>query len=104
MAYTSGTREVGEDGAVALCPVPPDGVRIRNLGPVRVFIGGPGVGADGDAAGFPVDSGGSETVPGTTPKDSPVVPAPPDDLAAPVLYARTAKGTGNAKVSFISVS
>lgn len=99
MAFTSGTREVGEDEAVALAGVPPSGMRVRNLGGVRVYLGGPDVSA-GD--GFPVDAGGSETFPGPEPKESPIVPAPPDDMAAPVLYARTAKDTGTTTVSFIA--
>ena len=102
MGFTSGTVEVGEDEAVALCGVPLSGVRVRNLGAVRVYLGGPDVTGDGDSAGFPVDAGGSETFPGTTPKEAPVVPAPPGDMAAPVLYARTAKGSGITKVSFIA--
>jgi hypothetical protein len=100
MAFTSGTREVGEDEAVALAGVPPSGMRVRNLGGVRVYLGGPDV---SDEDGFPVDPGASETFPGTEPRESPIVPAPPGDMAAPVLYARTAKGTGITKVSFIAV-
>lgn len=99
MGFTSGTREVGEDEAAALCGVPPSGVRVRNLGGVRVYLGGPDVSADD---GFPVDPGGSDTFPGPTPKESPVVPAPPGDMDAPVLYARTAKDSGTTTVSFIA--
>ena len=99
MAFTSGTREVGEDEAVALAGVPPSGMRVRNLGDVRVWLGGPDVSADD---GFPVDPGGSETFPGPAPKESPVVPAPPGDMDAPVLYARTGKGSGTTTVSFIA--
>jgi hypothetical protein len=99
VGFTSGTREVGEDEAVALAGVPPSGMRVRNLGGVRVYLGGPDV---TEQDGFPVDAGGSETFPGSVPKESPVVPAPEGDMAAPVLYARTAEGTGITKVSFIA--
>jgi hypothetical protein len=98
MAYATGTVDVGEDEAVALCGVPPSGVRVRNLGDVTVYLGGPDVGEDG----FPLAGGYGDTIPGATPKESPVVPAPPDDLAAPVLYARTGKGTGTTRISFIA--
>jgi len=99
MAFTSGTREVGEDEAIALAGVPPSGMRVRNLGDVTVFLGGPDV---TEQNGFPVDAGGSETFPGSEPRESPVVPAPPGDLDAPVLYARTGSGTGTTTVSFIA--
>ena len=100
MGFTSGTREVGEDEAVALAGVPPSGMRVRNLGGVRVYLGGPDVTAEN---GFPVDAGGSETFPGSEPRESPIVPAPEGDMDAPVLYARTAKDTGITRISFIAV-
>jgi len=100
VGFTSGTREVGEDEAVALAGVPPSGMRVRNLGSVTVYLGGPDVTAEN---GFPVDAGGSETFPGSEPKESPIVPAPPGDTDAPVLYARTGKDTGITKISFIAV-
>lgn len=96
MAYASGTVEVGGD-PVAVCAVPPGGVRIRNIGDVDVFVGD----ADVTAEGYPVSPGTSEDFPGTQPKESPVVPAPPADMAAPQLYARTAGGSG--RVAYISV-
>jgi hypothetical protein len=98
MAFASGTVEVGEDEAVALCGVPPSGVRVRNLGSVTVYLGDSGVGENG----YPLDGGQSGTFPGIEPKESTLVPAPPDDLAAPVLYARTGKGTGTSRVSYIA--
>jgi hypothetical protein len=99
VAFASGTVEVGEDEAVALCEVPTSGVRVRNLGDIRVFLGGPDVSPDG----YPLDAGKADTFPGPpAPKESPIVPAPADDLAAPVLYARTAAGTGTTRVSFIA--
>jgi hypothetical protein len=98
MAFASGTVDVGEDAAVALCGVPPSGVRVRNLGDVTVYLGDSDVGE----GSYPLDGGHSDTFPGSTPKESPLVPAPDDDLAAPVLYARTGKGTGSSKVSYIA--
>jgi hypothetical protein len=104
MGFTSGTRDVGEDEAVALCGVPENGVMVRNIGDVRVFIGGPGVGTEGDDQGYPLDPGEKETFTAPRPKESPVVPAPEGDMDLAVLYARTAGGSGSARVSFISAS
>jgi hypothetical protein len=102
MGFMSGTREIGED-ATEICGVPASGVRVRNTGDVPVYVGGPDVGNDGDARGYPVEPGGSEDFAGASPKESPVVPAPEGDMDPPVLYARTAPGTGGGKVAFISV-
>jgi hypothetical protein len=102
MGFTSGTREVGED-ATEICGVPAGGVRVRNLGDVTVYVGGPDVGSEGDTQGFPVDPGTSEDFAGASPKESPVVPAPEGDTDPPVLYARTAPGQCG-KVAFISVA
>lgn len=96
MAYASGTVEVGAD-PVAVCAVPPGGVRIRNIGQVDVFIGGAGVTAEG----YPVAPGTSEDFPGSQPKESPIVPAPASDTASPQLYARTAGDAG--KIAFITL-
>ena len=87
--------------AVPVCPVGPDGVKVRNLNEeIRVFLGGPDVGTEGDAAGFPLEPGEVQDLAAPAPKESAIVPAPPGDLTMNVLYARTAYGT--AKVSWIS--
>jgi hypothetical protein len=102
VTFTSGTADVGQN-PVRLCPAGNAGVRVRNAGDAVVFLGGPDVGNDGDAQGYPLDPGTSETFFGGRPKESPVVPAPPDDMAAEILYARTAEGTGTARVSWIGI-
>jgi len=99
MPFASGTAEVGEDEAVALCGVPESGVRVRNLGDVTAYLGGPDVTGDG---GYPLDAGASDTFSGSKPRESSLVPAPPGDMDLPVLYARTAEGTGTTRVSFIA--
>ena len=97
MPFAAGTTEVGED-AVSLCPVGEAGVRVRNEGSVRVYLGGPDVGADG----YPLDPGTSDEFRGPKARESPVVPAPAGDLAGSVLYARTAQGSGSTRVSWIA--
>lgn len=103
MGFMSGSREVGED-ATEICPVPETGVRVRNTGSVIVYVGGPDVGNEGDAAGYPLEPGQSEDFTGAKAKESPVVPAPPGDMDPAVLYGRTAPGASGGKVSFISVA
>lgn len=103
MAFTSGTREVGED-ATEICGVPASGVRVRNTGNVPVYVGGPDVANDGDGKGYPIEPGGSEDFAGASPKESPVVPAPEGDMDPPKLFARTGSGQGKGEVAFISVS
>jgi hypothetical protein len=101
LALLSGTVDIGED-LTMVCAVPENGVRIRNLGDVTVWVGGEDITAAPDGPGFPVEAGQSETFPGATVHESPVVPAPPDDMASPQLYARTAAGTGTSKVTWLA--
>ncbi|HXJ26522.1 MAG TPA: hypothetical protein VNH17_12515 [Streptosporangiaceae bacterium] len=101
MGYESGTADVGED-LVPLCGVPDTGVQVKNKGGTTVYLGGSGL--PGDGSGFPLDPGDSELIQGMKPKESPVVPAPEGDIDAAVLYARTAPGTGIARVSWITVT
>ena len=83
--------------------MPENGVRVKNIGDDTVYVGGPDVGSYGEGTGFPIEPGMSEDFPGVKPRESPVVPAPDDDMAPPVLYGRTASG-GPGKVSFISLA
>ena len=101
MAYQSGSIDVGED-ATLVCTVPADGVRLKNMGGVTVYVGDAGVAADEDSAGYPLDAGTSEDFPGVTVKETPVVPAPPRDAQQPQIYACIAKGTGPAQIHWIS--
>jgi hypothetical protein len=96
MAFTSGTKDVGET-PVPLCAVSETGVRIRNNGGSRVFLGGPDV----TEQGYPLEPGKSETFTGTQHRPSGVVPAPEGDAADDMLYARS-DGTGTSRVSWIS--
>lgn len=98
MAFTTGQYEVGEEPA-ELCTVPPDGVRVRNLGGSRIFIGGPDVSAE---HGYPIEPGTSEDFAAPKPKESPIVPAPAGDMAPSVLYAVTEKGSGTSKVAVVA--
>lgn len=95
----SGQREVGEEPA-ELGTVTSSGVRVRNLGDTRVFVGGPDVSA-GD--GYPIEPGTSEDFSAPARRDSPVVPAPASDMAPSVLYAVTEKGSGAGKVALIGL-
>ena len=97
MAFTSGTADVGEK-AVPLCAVSETGVRVRNNGGARVHLGGPDV----TEQGYPLEPGETQEFTGAQHRPSGVVPAPPDDAADDVLYARTAAGDGPARVSWIS--
>jgi len=99
MAFASGTVDVGET-PVPLCAAGNAGVRLKNTGQVRAFAGGPGVTADG----YPLDPGRPELLYGGQPKEAPIVPAPPGDLAGEVLYACTAPGTGTTRVSWIGIT
>lgn len=103
MPFTSGTRDIGEETS-ELCAVPPNGVRVKNLGGSVIYVGGPDVASEGDGQGYPVDPGESEYFTAPVAKETPVVPAPPDDMDPAMLYARTAAGTGISRVSFISAS
>jgi hypothetical protein len=103
MPFSSGTVDVGADAAVAVCGVPENGVTVRNLGQVRVYIGDAGVSNDGPAAGYPIEPGTSETFPGARPKESPIVPAPQGDMDPPMLYAIAAAG-GSSQVAYLSVA
>lgn len=100
MAFSSGTADVGED-PVPLCGVSNAGARVRNRGGVLVYLGGPDVGYEGPGEGYPLEPGTSELFYGGIPKETAIVPAPPGDLDPETLYARTAPGTGIAKVSWI---
>ena len=104
MPFSAGTVQVGDDGASRVCTVPVGGVKIRNLGGTRVFFGGEGVTAEGEAAGYPLDPGQSELFPGVKAREVPVVPAPPDDMYVPGLFGCTAKGTGTALVTWIAAA
>src|SRR5271170_2297855 len=99
MAFSSGTVEVGEGDPVRVCVAGETGVRVRDLGGTRVYLGGPGVTTDG----YPLDPGESDVFYGGKPKESPVIPAPPGDLDQDVLYAVTAAGAGITRVSWIGV-
>jgi hypothetical protein len=99
MDVATGQHDVGEEAA-ELCAVPPNGVRVRNLGGSRIFIGGPDVTS---GSGYPVEPGSSEDFSAPPRKEAPVVPAPPGDTAPYVLYAVTEQGTGTSKVAVISV-
>lgn len=98
----SGSREIGED-VTEICVVTENGVRVRNTGDVTVYVGGPGVEAEGQGQGYPIEPGASEDFTGAKPKESPIVPAPEGDMDPAKLYGRTAPGQSG-KVSFISVS
>jgi len=97
MSLMSGSREVGEKPS-ELCTVPSGGVRVRNLGGSRIFVGGPDV-TPGD--GYPIEPGTAEDFSAPERKETPVVPAPPSDTAATVLYAVTEQGVS--KVAVISL-
>lgn len=98
MPFSSGTAEVGENPA-PLCSAGNAGVRVKNLGTIRAYLGGRDVTADG----YPLDPGEPEMFYGSTAKETAVVPAPPGDLDPEVLYACTAPGTGMTRVSWIGV-
>ena len=98
MAFSAGQHEVGEKPS-ELCAIPPSGVRVRNLGGSRIFVGGPDVTA---GAGSPIEPGAAEDFSAPARKESPVVPAPASDSALAVLWAVTAKGTGTSKVALAS--
>lgn len=102
MPVTAETKEVGSGEAVFICSVPEGGVLVKNPGENRVFLGGPGVTADGGTAGYPLDPGESQVFTGTAPHESVAVPAPPDDMAPSRLYGCTADGSGPGKLSWIS--
>ena len=104
MQFSSATVDVGEDAAVPLCAVSEDGVRIRNTGDVTAYFGGPDVAGDDDSGGYPVEPGTSDTFTAPKRKDSPIVPAPENDTALPTLYARTARGSGSTRISWLTVS
>jgi hypothetical protein len=91
MGAMSGITMAGEKPA-PVCPVPSlGGVLVRNTGTVVVWVGGPDVTA-GD--GYPLEPGGpGEQITGAARgKQSPVVPAPPDDTAPVVLHGCTEAG------------
>ncbi len=90
------------DVATPLCPAPAGGVLVRNMGLIRVFLGGPDVSNGTTAYGFPLDPGTPLQFPGGTPKESVMVPAPAGDPTPAMLYARCAAG-GTTQVSWISV-
>lgn len=98
MAVISGTTEVGGN-AVPLCPAGEAGVRVTNRGEIPVFLGGPDVSTEG----YPLEPGATETFYGRKPKETAVVPEPPGDLAADILYAR-AGGAGTARVAWIGIA
>jgi hypothetical protein len=100
MPVSAETKDVGADQAVLICTVPQAGVLVKNSGGIRVFLGGPGVTADGEAAGYPLDPGESQVFTAAAPHESPAVPAPADDMAPPQLYGRAADGT--ARVAWIA--
>lgn len=97
MAFTTGQHEVGEEPS-ELGAVSPGGVRVRNLGGSRIFVGGPDVTPE---QGYPIDPGTAEDFTAPKQKESPVVPAPASDTAPAVLWAVTAKGTGTSKVALV---
>jgi len=97
----SGTAEVGRE-PVPVCPVPANGVLVKNRGTAEVFFGGPAVTADGGTEGFPLAAGEMQVFPGAQLHESPAVPAPAGDMAPPQLYACTAAGAGMARVSWIA--
>ena len=103
MGFQTGITEVGSE-LMPLCEVPSGGVLVKNLGGSRVHFGGDGITTEGDGAGYPLDAGDTETFPGVTARESPVVPAPPDDLAPRQLFARTADGSGISRVAWMTVS
>lgn len=100
MDFTTGQRDVGEEASV-LCTIPPSGVRVRNLGNSRIFVGGPDVGPE---HGYPIEPGTSEDFAAPVQHEAPVVPAPPGDMAPVTLYAATGKGNGPGKAALIAVS
>jgi hypothetical protein len=92
MGFGHGTVEVSPDEATLICSVPEAGVKLRNMGNATVFVGGPGVEAEGASAGYPIDPGTSDVIKGPALREAPQVPAPPGDMTAPVLYGRSASG------------
>lgn len=104
MQFSSATVDVGDGEAVALCPVSEDGVRVKNLGDVTVYFGGPDVAGDDNSGGYPIEPGQSDTFTAPKLKESPVVPAPENDMDRPVLYARTADGSGASKICWLVVA
>ena len=86
MPFQSGTVQVSKD-ATQVCGVPENGVRLKNTGDARVYVGGQ------DAQEYPLEPGEAETFSGVKARETPVVPAPADDLHPAVLYARADKGT-----------
>ena len=85
-----------------LCAVPPEGALVKNLGGSRIYLGGPDVGTEGDAAGFPLDASEAQVITAPQPLMSFRTPAPPGDGAPAVLYARSAQGIS--KVAFLVAS
>lgn len=100
MGFSHATVDVPADKAVQLCTAGPDGTLVKNLGGSRVFVGGPGVAADGDGAGFPLEPGEAQTFTAPEPRMSFSVPAPEGDMAPAELFARAA--TGTCKVAWIA--
>lgn len=99
MGSLSGIVTVG-DKPVGICAVPMAGVRIRNTGAVAVWLGGADVTA-GD--GYLIEPGTpSEHLSGASRvRQSPVVPAPPDDASPMIVYGCTDQGAGETKVAWI---
>jgi hypothetical protein len=101
MGSASGVVTVGKKASV-ICPVTRAGVRVRNVtadSPV-VWLGGPDVTA-GD--GYPLEPGGSpEQFAGTKPRESAIVPAPPEDIEPAILYGCTESGA--ARVAWITAA
>jgi hypothetical protein len=100
MGFGHGTVEVGPDEAVLICSVPEAGVKLRNTGNAILYVGGPGVEAEGANAGYPIDPGTMDVIKGPALREAPQVPAPPGDMTAPTLYGRS--GSGIIKVAWIA--
>lgn len=102
MGTMSGIVLVGSKPA-PVCPVPAAGILVKNAGaadgPV-IWLGGPDVAA-GD--GYPLEPGGpGEQVTGPIrAKQSPVVPAPPQDTDPMVLYGCTDPDAGESRVAWM---
>jgi len=100
--YSTGITDLTQD-VTAVCPVPENGVRVKNLGTARAYFGGPDVDSSGNT-GYPLEPGEADTFPGAKAKETPVVPAPEGDMDPPVLYGRIEPGGQDGKVSWISVT
>jgi hypothetical protein len=102
MGTMSGIVLVG-GSAVPVCPVPAAGVLVKNAGaadgPV-IWLGGPDVAA-GD--GYPLEPGGpGEQITGPIrAKQSPVVPAPPQDSDPMMLYGCTDPDAGESRAAWM---